>query len=251
MSEVTGKPGARKVSGSAAGGRVAGRAGLVREQLVEASLVLLRESGLEALSTRRLAARLGVQSPALYWHVRDKNELLALVADAICAQIAMPAFRLSPRRRLEAIAREYRRVLLAYPDAPRLFAELPPIGPHRMRLYDAAVGALRDTGFPAAQAVAMATFYRHFLLGMVAEEARQGRARGPLPAHALGQELAHLGDASRCYPNLREANPSLAAIESERLFEMGLETLLDGIEHRVGAFRRASAARRGESRKRP
>src|ERR1700722_15344659 len=108
---------ARKPAASASPG---GRVGLARDQLVDAALELMQEAGLEALSTRRLAERLGVKSPALYWHVRNKDELLGLVADAICAQMVLPATSLSFRVQLEKIAWEYRRVLVAHRDAPRL-----------------------------------------------------------------------------------------------------------------------------------
>ena len=44
---------------------------LTLDQLVQAAIALLDEHGLDGLTTRGLAARLGVQSPALYWYVRD------------------------------------------------------------------------------------------------------------------------------------------------------------------------------------
>jgi len=58
---------------------------LTLDQVVQAAVALLDEEGLDGLTTRALATRLGVQSPAIYWYVRDKGELLDLVADAICA----------------------------------------------------------------------------------------------------------------------------------------------------------------------
>src|SRR6266571_1880467 len=58
--------------------------------LVQAAIAVLDQEGLDGLTTRRLAARLGVQSPALYWYVRDKDELLDLVAEAICAPALEP-----------------------------------------------------------------------------------------------------------------------------------------------------------------
>ena len=230
---------ARKPAASASTG---GRVGLARDQLVDAALELMQEAGLDALSTRRLAERLGVKSPALYWHVRNKGELLGLVADAICAQMVLPATSLSFRVRLEKIAREYRRVLVAHRDAPRLFAEQAPTGPHRMKLYDAAIGAFLDTGFAAQEAVAMATFYRNYLLGMIAEEARQSRPPQPgalRPTLALGVELDHLGQESRNYPNLRGAAKLLANIEPEELFRIGLKILLDGTECRATEIARS------------
>src|SRR2546429_7416367 len=90
------------------------------ELFVQAAIALLDEEGLDGLTTRRLAARLGVQSPALYWYVRDKDELLDLVADAICAPALEPAAAstadpaLGWRERLEAAMRGYRAVLRSH-----------------------------------------------------------------------------------------------------------------------------------------
>lgn len=205
-------------------------AGLDREQVIAAALDLLQDGGLAAISTRRLAERLGVRSPALYWHVRDKQELLSLLADAICRRMALPSASQPFRERLQAIAREYRRVLLTCRDAPRLFAEQPPVGRHRMKLYDAAVGALLDAGYPIGEAVALATFYRHYLLGMIAEEAR---ALARSPESALGMELQQAEDVARDYPNLAGAAPLLRDLAPAALFETGLDVILDGFERRA------------------
>lgn len=228
--------GQKRVREPAQAATAGSRAGLAREQLVEASIDLLQETGLDAFSTRNLAERLGVRSPALYWHVRNKEELLSLVADAICAKMSLPPAHLSFRKRLEGIASEYRCVLLAHRDASRLFAEYAPIGPHRIKLYDAAVGAFLDAGFVPAEAIAMATFYRHFLLGMITEEARHvwsREAKSMRPTTALGEELSHLGQTSHDYPNLHGSSTLLASIEPEALFHGGLKMLLDGMECRV------------------
>ncbi|MBN3821866.1 TetR family transcriptional regulator, partial [Paraburkholderia sp. Se-20369] len=56
---------------------------LTRDTVLRAALDLLDEVGIDALSTRRLAERLGVQSPTLYWHFRNKGELLEAMSDAI------------------------------------------------------------------------------------------------------------------------------------------------------------------------
>ena len=210
-----------------------GRTALAIDRLVKTALELLQEGGLDSLSTRRLAERLGVKSPALYWHVHNKNELLALLSDAICAEMTLPPRRLPMRDRLRAIAEEYRRVLIAHRDAFRLFAEHPPIGPHRMALYETAIGAFLDGGFALPEAVAMATFFRHYLLGMIGEEARQRRpakAGNTRPTLALGIEVEHLGEQADRYPHLRQAAGLLADIEPAMLFRLGLEVILDGVE---------------------
>jgi len=62
-------------------------AGLSRARLVSEALGLIQEEGLEALSMRGLAGRLNVKAASLYWHVRDRRELLELLADSILATV--------------------------------------------------------------------------------------------------------------------------------------------------------------------
>lgn len=66
---------------------------LDRPQVIDAALGLLDDVGLDALSLRALASRLGVQAPTLYWHIGSKAELLDALADAIMDEAlqAIPA----------------------------------------------------------------------------------------------------------------------------------------------------------------
>jgi len=66
--------------------------GLTRERLVEAALRLVNEEGLDGLSMRALADKLDVKAASLYWHVRDRSELLE--------SIDIPRLALSSRRPL-------------------------------------------------------------------------------------------------------------------------------------------------------
>ena len=59
---------------------------LTQEQVVKRAVELMAEAGLEALTLRRLATDLGVSAPTLYWHVRNKRQLLDLMAEALVAQ---------------------------------------------------------------------------------------------------------------------------------------------------------------------
>jgi TetR/AcrR family tetracycline transcriptional repressor len=104
---------------------------LERQMVVQEALKLLGEAGLEGLTTRRLAEALGVQGPALYWHFRNKQELIdemsmALLQDAYGA--------MSPGQDwaqwLVDGARRLRRSLLSHRDGARLLAGFRPPGPH-------------------------------------------------------------------------------------------------------------------------
>jgi TetR/AcrR family tetracycline transcriptional repressor len=204
--------------------------------LVQAAIAVLDEEGLDGLTTRRLAARLGVQSPALYWYVRDKDELLDLVAEAICAPALEPNAALHAdatlgwRERLAAGMRTYRSVLRSHRDAPRLLAERPPVGPNRRRLADAAVGFVLEAGFPEPDAAVISLLLSDYVISIVGEELRL-EARASEYAHGKFQES--LAQGSEPYRNLARIAPHLATVRPDDLFEVGLGVLLDGIERRL------------------
>jgi TetR/AcrR family transcriptional regulator, tetracycline repressor protein len=99
--------------------------GLTRERLVEVALKLINEEGLDALSMRSLADRLKVKAASLYWHVRDRRELLELLAESILEKVP-PARRGGAwRQAVLAGAESLRRSLSAQEDASRVLLEVP------------------------------------------------------------------------------------------------------------------------------
>jgi TetR/AcrR family tetracycline transcriptional repressor len=103
---------------------------LDRTTIVEAAFAVLSEKGLDGLSLRVLASHLGVQAPALYWHVRNKAELIGMMA----ATFGEVAARAEPREktwaaRLTAYGHALRQAMLLHRDAARLCAIARPIEP--------------------------------------------------------------------------------------------------------------------------
>ena len=117
---------------------------------MQVALELLDAVGLDDLSMRRLAERLGVTAASLYWYVRNKDELLSSLADAISAEMPLPDPAQPWREELAAYARAARGVALAHRDAARLLAATIPSGPHRLRRIDALFAVLRRAGFHLA-----------------------------------------------------------------------------------------------------
>jgi AcrR family transcriptional regulator len=160
------------------GNRLRGLVGLGaegREHIVGAALDLLDEAGLDGLTMRALADRMGVRAASLYWHIRDKEQLLGLLAEAIVAEVAEPASELPWRAHLEAFATDYRRVLQSHRDAARIMIVAQPAAP---RLYERLVRSLLSAGFDGAVAVEAC----HLLAGTyvpaaVAEESVLGAPR--------------------------------------------------------------------------
>jgi AcrR family transcriptional regulator len=97
------------------------RQSLDRAQVVRAALELLDEVGLDGLSMRRLADRLGVKAASVYWHVRDKEELLDLVFDRVIGEIEVPEPEPSRwRGQVAEVAHEMRRVTKKHRDIARV-----------------------------------------------------------------------------------------------------------------------------------
>jgi len=106
---------------------------LQREAIVAAARALICEGGLEALSLRRLAERLGVTAPALYAHVRDKTDLLRAVAEGEFAALVAAYAEVEDREpldRMRAHARAYIAVARDEPEMFRVMVLFPPeLGP--------------------------------------------------------------------------------------------------------------------------
>ncbi len=94
------------------------RAGLDTDQVLAAARAVLREDGVEALSLRAVARRLGVAPNTLYSHVAGKDDLLDLVLDDVLGEVALPAeedLRRDPWGAVRAIMLDSYDVLLAHP----------------------------------------------------------------------------------------------------------------------------------------
>src|SRR3954470_15957682 len=100
---------------------------LSRERVCTEALALVDDEGLEALSMRRLGARLGVEAMSLYRHVRNKADLLDSLHSAVLTDL--PPLRAADiedwRSLLSALAHGLRKALLRHPNVVALFATRP------------------------------------------------------------------------------------------------------------------------------
>ncbi|MEU8609721.1 TetR/AcrR family transcriptional regulator C-terminal domain-containing protein [Actinoplanes sp. NPDC048791] len=194
--------------------------GLTREVLIEAGLKLLDEVGLEGLTVRRLAAELGVQSPALYWHIRTKQELLDGMANAIIVRAGMGPPRPGEpwQEWLARRARSYRASLLASRDGARVVSGAVRSG-DSVRHFEQELAAMVERGFTPVQALRTITALSHYINGHVLQE------------QAVASTMAERGE----HPDLSELPTLAAALRSgspigDEVFEYGLATLIKGTE---------------------
>ena len=194
---------------------------LTRTRIVEAAAALVDAEGLEAVSTRRLAAALGVRGPSLYNHFATKDEILDAVADAVVADVDASRFAaLGWKEGLRAFARSYRAALAEHPNIVPYLAQGPRRRPTGLALADAVYGGLVAAGWPPARATHIGALMRY----LVAGSALGSFAGGFAPDPTLYAAHPHLGQAHR----LAEHRESV----DEGAFELGLDALLEGLERK-------------------
>lgn len=211
-----------------------GRRQLTREELVRKALEVLDEEGFDGLTMRRLAERLGIKAASLYNHVSDKDELLALMADAICAEIPDLDHSRPWREQVETMAVQVRRVLMAHRDGARVLAATPPVGPHRIRLIEQALHALASAGFSPAKTADASFVMNSYVVGFVLDETL-GSPRDAAAARRMREEGRRWFKSlpKQQYPTLVALADELVDAPADRRFELGLRALLDGFELRL------------------
>jgi TetR/AcrR family tetracycline transcriptional repressor len=174
------------------------RPGLTRQSIVEAALRLLAEVGLDGLTVRRLAASLGVQSPALYWHFRSKEQLLDGMADEIIRAAGMgpPRPGESWQAWLSRRAHAYRNSLLAHRDGARIIAGFAVLSPATIAKFDEELSAMVARGFTPLGAFRTIKAISQYTTGFVLQE-QTDRSGSPdleeLPPILLAALLASNG----------------------------------------------------------
>ncbi|MFB7666081.1 TetR/AcrR family transcriptional regulator [Kitasatospora sp. NPDC056138] len=207
--------------------------GLTREALAQAALRVLEREGIGGLSMRKVAAELGVKAASLYWHVRNKEQLLDLLTDALMADAEPPPREGDWREQLREYCLRHRRLLLDKRDAAKVVAGRLALGPHLLHLMEEQLDRLREAGFSNADAALITYLLGAYVQGFVLQEQAPisaaetaGVSRSEV-ATTVGDQLRQLPEAS--FPNLVALAGDLTEPSMEDRFRFGLERLLDGL----------------------
>jgi AcrR family transcriptional regulator len=198
---------------------------LSRDRIVSAALALVDSEGLEAVSTRRLAAELGVKGPSLYNHVGTKEELLDDVVDAVLAGVDTSMFAglstTNPewRAALEKWARTYREAIAAHPNIVPALATGLGRRPNALRIANEVLGGLVSAGWPRREASSVGAAMRYFVLGSALGSFASGF---PTDAAVYSVNYPHLDGAHLLAERQQRVD--------QRAFDTGLRAVLDGLE---------------------
>jgi AcrR family transcriptional regulator len=214
---------------------------LSRRGIAEEALALVDEEGIEALTTRKLARRLGVEGPSLYNHLANRDALLDEITALVDEQVDTslldhPDWQVG----LREFARSYRRAFAAHPHIVATVSARPVRTGVALRAYDRAFEAFARFGWEGREATTIMAAVDYLVLGSAIETFAGGFDREP-------------EDYAADYPHLAAALSASGGADIDDLgFELGLAALIAWLSAKVdvapastGVLRRCGAAPRG------
>lgn len=210
------------------------RTPLSRDSIVEAALSVLDREGYDGFSMRAVADELGTGPASLYWHVRNKDELLNLVIDRVAGELEVPDP--DPERwqeQVKDLARQMRTMYHRHPGVARITLGRIPVGPHIMEVNERILAILRAAGLPDRTTAYVVDLFSLYI-GAYAFEESMGLA-SPTgedlpPDQIVGMIKGYFASlpADR-FPNTLALIDQLFAGDFNDRFEFGLDVLVMGL----------------------
>jgi AcrR family transcriptional regulator len=217
--------------------RAARRAPLSRARVLETAVELADTAGIDALTIRRLAERLGVEPMSIYYHVPNKEAILDGAVEVVFTEIeqaaggfAVPDTDAAWTSSLRARILAARTVMLRHPWAPGVLDSRTDLGLTTARYVDSVVGTLRSGGLSydlihhAMHALGSRMFGFSQELGEPDDDSAD--------AAAMEQMAAHVPHLAAMLSVVRHVEPesTLGWCDDQFEFEFGLDLILDGLE---------------------
>lgn len=217
---------------------------LSRERVLKTAVALADREGIEAVTMRRLARKLGAGAMSLYYHVPDKDALLDGMVDLVFVEIELPATDLDWKAALRRRAISTRQALLRHPWAVGRMEATNVPGPNDLRVHDAVLGCLRAAGFSVAMSVQAYSLQDAYIYGFALQEKTASLSTPEESVKTARKRVreveARHEDAAVAYPNLAEVVAGYVATHgynADEAFVFGLDVILDGLDR----LRRPSA----------
>ncbi|MDT7619606.1 MAG: TetR/AcrR family transcriptional regulator, tetracycline repressor protein [Pseudonocardiales bacterium] len=221
------------------GGTKPDRGRLDRDTVVARALALVDAEGLEALTIRRLAVDLGVTPMALYWHFRNKDELLDALVEHLLGTVTLPVLPAVPAVGGRDWAEQLHAALTAFAAALRPHPAIAPLIQARvlfsapgLALAERALGLLREGGFTAEQAAQIGGYLVGAVVTLVVAE--PGVSAEPdlelRDSHTRARQAALRSLSPSDYPNVIAcAEPLTFCANGDAYFAQGIDLLVAGV----------------------
>ncbi|WP_367318822.1 TetR/AcrR family transcriptional regulator [Streptomyces sp. HUAS ZL42] len=208
---------------------------LSRQKVLHAAVVLADETGLEALTMRKLGEAVGVEAMSLYTHVANKEDLLNGMIDVVFGEIDLPSGDDDWKTAMRQRAISVRRALSRHRWAIGLMESRRSPGPATLRHHDAVLGCLRKAGLSVALTAHAYSALDSYIYGFALQESSLPFDT-PAETAELAQAILTEAPADQ-YPHLAELTTQHVlrpGYDYGNEFEFGLDLILDGLESARG-----------------
>ncbi|GAB4589288.1 TetR/AcrR family transcriptional regulator [Nocardia sp. IFM 10818] len=217
---------------------------LTKEQIVRTAIELLDAEGLDGLNMRSLGKRLDAAATAMYWHVKNKDNLVRLATDEVWGEIELPEVDfLEWRTAAEAVAHGMYGMIMRHPWIVQAMSGYLLYGPNKSRHDDLMLNLFERAGFTEDEADQAAASVFMFVLGnsvgaaaTISLNRKLNRDGGNAEAR-MTEAMAEATDLAMGFPRLRTRIERAAATKynaaPDSSFEFGLTLLLDGLSDRI------------------
>ncbi len=186
------------------------------DRVIDAAFGVLEEQGFEGLTVRRIADALGVKNPALYWHFRNKQEIVNGMASRLLRQLEDAPLDASDWRAwLGGMAKFYRQTLLSVRDGAEVLSNANLSRSDQFAEFERGIAFLASHGFAERDAMLGMVTVFDYALGITYEHQTDARITENAPTEGAG--------AFKALNGMRREEAG------EALFEGGLELILDGL----------------------
>jgi TetR/AcrR family transcriptional regulator, tetracycline repressor protein len=216
---------------------------LSRDTIVDGAIALADAEGLDAVTIRRLAQDHEVTPMALYWHFKDKGELLDGIAERLFAGVRLPAPSRKPwPEQLRSILEALSDALRPHPEVAGLVSDRVLSSEAGLTVAERTLALLRHAGLSTEQAAQVGGYLLNAVAMLVTSE--PGREYGPdseARDDAIRRKTASLsGLPLRRFPSVVSSASVLAACPSpDAYFSLGLDMLIAGV---IGTAEQGSPA---------
>jgi AcrR family transcriptional regulator len=220
---------------------------LTRERVVAEALTVIGNDGVQALTMRGLAARLGVVPGAVYHHVRNKEQLQDLLLDGVLAEVEFDLdSSLQWTEQLKVLAHRLRRVLEDHPGVAGILKTRDPLGPHSLALAEALLEPLQAGGFGDREAGLAFFLLVDYTIGFAVSgtptSVNEQRVRDPAIRAQLHEFFRSLPPDR--FPALVALGEHVWVDNRDERFTAGLQVLVDGLEQARRSPHRPALGRR-------
>ena len=206
---------------------------LTRTAVVDAALDVAYRHGLDSLTIRKIATELGVSPMAIYWHVKNKDELLDAMGDRVCEDLEITVDPTTTWwEQLRTVLEDFMRALRAHPGAAPIVVPRMLFSPNSRAAMELNLKLLRDAGFSLSDATQLARHGVRVAISLIAEPLFTGVDVEPDRRAHVEHEVAATMDSLDPdeFPNILAASSYLSDASARAAFEkLGLDTFIAGV----------------------